>query len=88
MTYRIHARLNSATPSLQICDASSGSVRMAWECPSTMDHHNEEESLLKAMEREEAIHDLFRRLFLITTEQYLKSDAGSSKITSSSSAKP
>ncbi|WP_192035582.1 hypothetical protein [Halomonas sp. YLGW01] len=73
MPYQIDTRLRGANPSLQIRDASSGAVRLAWEYPRHMLAESEDEELL-ALRREEAIHELFRRLFLLTTEQYLKGE--------------
>ncbi|WP_304526618.1 hypothetical protein [Halomonas sp. I5-271120] len=75
MPYQIDTRLKGANPSLQIRDSSSGSVRLAWEYPRRASSDGEDEELL-ALKREEAIHELFRRLFLLTTEQYLKGEAG------------
>lgn len=73
MSYRIKTALHGANPTLEIFDVSSGSMRMAWEYPKvTEDAENDPEIL--AMRREEAIHELFRRLFLLTTEQYLKGE--------------
>ncbi|MCH4565293.1 hypothetical protein MKP05_19520 [Halomonas sp. EGI 63088] len=74
MPYRINTGLKGANPTLQICDASSGSVRVAWEYPRRDPHLSEEELELLQFRREEAIHDLFHRLFLLTTEQYLKGE--------------
>ena len=74
MPYCINTALKGTNPVLQICDATTGSVRMAWEYPRTPDGQDEEARELLAIEREEAIHDLFRRLFLLTTEQYLKGE--------------
>lgn len=76
MTYRINTVLRGANPTLQILDASSGSVRLAWEYPRTAtDAANDDPDLL-ALEREKAVHQLFCRLFLLTTEQYLKGEIG------------
>ncbi|GAA0558134.1 hypothetical protein ACFQH5_07165 [Halomonas salifodinae] len=74
MSYRINTGLRGANPTLQICDASSGSVRLAWEYPRQDPKLSVEDRELLAMRREEAIHELFRRLFLLTTEQYLKGE--------------
>ncbi|MDI5933517.1 hypothetical protein [Halomonas kalidii] len=74
MPYRINTGLKDSNPTLQICDASSGSVRVAWEYPRRDPHLSAEELELLQLRREEAIHDLFRRLFLLTTEQYLKGE--------------
>ena len=75
MTYRINTGLrNGAQPTLQICDATTGSVRVAWEYPREPAGLSEEERELFQLRREEAVHDLFWRLFLLTTEQYLKGE--------------
>ncbi|RTQ99151.1 hypothetical protein [Halomonas nitroreducens] len=73
MAYHIKTAFRGANPILEICDISSGSVRMAWEYPR-VDSARDEDLELAAMRREEAIHELFRRLFLLTTEQYLKGE--------------
>ncbi|QJQ94144.1 MULTISPECIES: hypothetical protein [Halomonadaceae] len=70
MAYRINPS-QAALPALQICDATSGSVRMALQYPH---QEQEEDQDLLALKREEAIHNRFRRLFLRTTEQYLKGE--------------
>lgn len=82
MPYQIDTRLKGTNPCLQIRDSSSGAVRLAWEYPRHVPVESaaegaaagEDEELL-ALRREEAIHELFRRLFLLTTEQYLKGEA-------------
>nr|WP_163501261.1 hypothetical protein [Halomonas socia] len=76
MTYRINTTFKGPNPSLQVCDATSGSVRLAWQRPRRTDPLSEEQQVLLALQREEAVHDLFRRLFLLTTEQYLKGELG------------
>lgn len=73
MAYHIKTAFRGKNPILQICDVSSGSVRMAWEYPKAAADHGEDPELA-ALRREEAIHELFRRLFLLTTEQYLKGE--------------
>nr|WP_300312948.1 hypothetical protein [Halomonas sp.] len=73
MSYRIKTALHGANPTLEIFDVSSGSMRMAWEYPNVADDPDTDPELL-TMRREEAIHELFRRLFLLTTEQYLKGE--------------
>ncbi|SDL49008.1 hypothetical protein SAMN05661010_01779 [Modicisalibacter muralis] len=76
MAYRIDTVLRGVNPTLRICDATSGSVRLAWEYPRQEPNVSDEERDLLTLRREEAIHELFRRLFLLTTEQYLKGEAG------------
>ncbi|MBD3898360.1 hypothetical protein IEI94_21110 [Halomonas sp. ML-15] len=75
MTNNTNTSFKAPNPSLQICDATSCSVRMAWE-HSRQAPLSEEQQMLQALQREEAAHDLVRRRFLLTTEQYLKSDLG------------
>ncbi|KXS36364.1 MAG: hypothetical protein AWU55_3009 [Halomonadaceae bacterium T82-2] len=77
MTYRIHSTLHGANPCLEILDASSGSVRLAWEYPRQPAGGEATDPDLLAMERERAVHQLFCRLFLLTTEQYLKGEIAS-----------
>ena len=74
MTYNTNTPLKGPTPSLQVCDATSGSVRLAWQRPCRADLLSEEQQVLLALQREEAAHDLVRRRFLLTTEQYLKGE--------------
>ncbi|EPC00309.1 hypothetical protein L861_07375 [Litchfieldella anticariensis FP35 = DSM 16096] len=74
MPYRINTGLKGTNPTLQICDASSGAVRLAWEYPRQDPALSEEDRELLTLRREEAIHELFRRLFMLTTEQYLKGE--------------
>ncbi|GAB2786356.1 hypothetical protein GCM10027040_10540 [Halomonas shantousis] len=74
MTYRINTGLKGTNPTLQIFDATSGSVRLAWEYPKHDPTLADEDPDLLAERREAAIHQLFCRLFLLTTEQYLKGE--------------
>ena len=76
MSYRIDTALRGTSPTLRICDTTSGSVRLAWEYPKQESDLSEEERELLTLRREEAIHELFRQLFLLTTEQYLKGEHG------------
>ena len=75
MSYRIKTALHGANPTLEIFDVSSGSMRMAWEYPKEVGSE-EKDPELASLRREEAIRELFRRLFLLTTEQYLKGELG------------
>lgn len=79
MAFQISSGLRGANPTLQIFDSTSGSVRLAWEYPRHDPELSETDRELLQMKREEAIHQLFCKLFLLTTEQYLKG-----KITDSS----
>ncbi|MCE8035772.1 hypothetical protein EKK97_02105 [Billgrantia tianxiuensis] len=72
MTYRTNTA--SSRPTLQICDATSGSVRLAREYPRHDTTLSQEEFELLQLYREEARHDLFRRSFLLTSERYLKGE--------------
>ncbi|WP_111415462.1 hypothetical protein [Billgrantia lactosivorans] len=65
---------NAASPTLQICDATPGSVRLARSYPRQDAGLSEEEWALLQLRREEAIHELFRRSFLLTSERYLKGE--------------
>ncbi|WP_290652981.1 hypothetical protein [Aquisalimonas sp.] len=75
MPYQVIAQLNGRNPVLQIRDTSSNQMRLVWEYrkPSELGESVSGE-LLADLEREEALHDLFRRLFLLTTEQYLRGE--------------
>ncbi len=74
MPYCFSTANRGANPSLQICDATSGSVRLAGIYPRQDTCLSEEEWALLQLRREEAIHDLFRRSFLLTSERYLKGE--------------
>lgn len=63
MSYRLQARLNGRNPRLEVHDADSGAVRLVWE-------HRRSETDPTAQEL--AIDELFRRLFLLTTEDRLR----------------
>jgi len=68
MSYRIAASLREGNPRLEVLDAETGRLRLAWEYP-------------KARRREAgdaAVDELFRRLFLLTTEDYLRGRTGRS----------
>ncbi|MBB3140508.1 hypothetical protein [Halomonas organivorans] len=70
MAYHIQAASRGATPTLQICDVSACSVRMAWEpCVASGD----EDPDLAELRRDEAIAEHLRS-FLRTTERYLKGE--------------
>ncbi|QFT83525.1 hypothetical protein FIU88_00905 [Halomonas sp. THAF12] len=72
MAYHIRAASRGTTPSLQICDVSACSVRMAWQ-PCMASGKEEDEAELDALRRDEAIAEHLRR-FLRTTERYLKGE--------------
>lgn len=62
MSYRIDASLRHGNPRLEVLDAHSGRLRLAWEYPKH-DRHQAGDA---------AVDELFRRLFLLTTEDYLR----------------
>ncbi|MEC9484021.1 MAG: hypothetical protein UMU75_12010 [Halomonas sp.] len=72
MSCRNSHRANLTHPALQILDSSTGSVRLARECPRSDSGLSDEERDLLHLQREQDVHDHFTRLFLLTTEQYLK----------------
>ncbi|WP_043531477.1 hypothetical protein [Litchfieldella xinjiangensis] len=76
MAYCSESRPSRATPALQICDTSSVAVRLAWEASRDATQLSDDEQLLQALQREEAVHDMFRRRFLRITERYLKGELG------------
>lgn len=76
MPYDANTGPKGASPMLQVCDATSGSVRVAWETSREPPAMTEEERELWALRREEAIHGLFRRLFPLTAERYLCGELG------------
>lgn len=72
MHYRIEAYLVDGNPRLQIKEAESEAVRLVWDCPQCPDEERgSERELGQSLETEEALHKLFRKLFLLTTAQYL-----------------
>lgn len=70
MSYQIEAGYREGRPYLQVREADSGSVRLAWEYPTVTPVEDSE--LARTLAVDEAIHSLFKRLFLLTTEQYLR----------------
>ena len=72
MHYRIEAHLVHGNPRLQIKEAESGTVRLVWDYPKSPEAGMEpERELAQSLATEEALHKLFRELFLLTTAQYL-----------------
>lgn len=67
MSYRIDARLNGRHPRLEVQDANSGSVRLAWEYRPPANDDPE-----RGLRAEAAIDELFHQLFLLTTADYLR----------------
>ncbi|MGC3872107.1 hypothetical protein ACPF7Z_02420 [Halomonas sp. GXIMD04776] len=84
MPYRIKTQFKGPNPTLQICDASSGSVRLAWEYPRQECSSQQIDPDVLALKQEEAVHNLFRRLFLLTTEQYLKGETMRTEVSANS----
>ncbi|MGQ4880513.1 hypothetical protein ACOJCM_18275 [Billgrantia sp. LNSP4103-1] len=74
MPYRIPSPRRGANPTLQVCDATASSVRLACQSLNPNPSLSEEERELLQLRREEVAHDLFRRLFLRTSERYLKGE--------------
>ncbi|SEO73747.1 hypothetical protein [Aquisalimonas asiatica] len=75
MPYQVIAQLNGRNPVLQIKDTSSNELRLVWEYRKPYEPEDPEKGeLLAELEREEALHDLFHRLFLLTAEQYLRGE--------------
>jgi len=74
MSYFTHTAIRGATPALQICGATSCSVRLAREYPRHDTALSQEEFELLQLHREEARHELFRRSFMLTSERYLKGE--------------
>lgn len=62
MSYRIAASLRHGNPRLEVTDADTGRLRLAWEYPKTRPQQA----------GDAAVGELFRRLFLLTTEDYLR----------------
>ncbi|PWG62487.1 hypothetical protein [Sediminicurvatus halobius] len=67
MSYRIAASLHRGNPRLEVVDAHSGRLRLAWEYPKARRRHAGDGA-------DAAVEELFRRLFLLTTEDYLRGD--------------
>lgn len=73
MRYRIDAFLVHGNPRLQLKDAESGTVRLVWDYPKphAAERGASEQEFAHSLATEEALHKLFRKLFLLTTAQYL-----------------
>ncbi len=71
MGYHIDARLEDGQPRLEVQDAATRSIRLVWE-----PRRSRTENPRTPLEAEVAIDELFRRLFLLTTEDYLKHRRG------------
>ena len=67
MSYHIEARLNGRNPRLEVHDAESGAVRLLWEYPKA-----EADATSAQLAGDSAIDELFRKLFLLTTEAHLR----------------
>lgn len=70
MSYRIDARLIGGRPTLEILDADSGALRMAWISP---------ESDLPS-DTDSSVRELFRDLFLLCTADRLRERARALKL--------
>lgn len=79
MSYQIETGLHGMNPYLKMRDARSGAVRLLWEYPkqAVVDADPDLAQLLA----EEAVHQFFSRLFLLTVQQRLQpgSRAGATK---------
>ncbi|NLO81121.1 MAG: hypothetical protein GX093_12605 [Xanthomonadaceae bacterium] len=71
MGYRINARATHGRPCLEIRDASTGAVRLLWQHPAATRNDPPEDPLARALLAEEALHSLFRELFLLTAKDRL-----------------
>jgi hypothetical protein len=76
MPYQVIAQLNDRNPVLQIRDVASNRVCLRWEYqkqPQSARGHNEA-AVAPDDDGDDPLHDLFRQLFLLTTEQYLRGE--------------
>lgn len=73
MPYRNEVYMVHGTPRLQIDDAEFGTVRLVWDYPKppAAGVGGSVRELAQSLATEEALHQLFRKLFLSTTAQYL-----------------
>lgn len=77
MPYQVIAQLNDRNPVLQIRDVASNRVCLRWEyqkLPQSRQEYNEAAVAADDDGGDDALHDLFRQLFLLTTEQYLRGE--------------
>lgn len=74
MSYDIRAGYRYGQPFLQIRDAHSGALRLLWECPRCSDP---EDAQARELALEEALHKLFKRLFLLSAAKELTPSASS-----------
>jgi hypothetical protein len=72
MGYKIEAGVRSGHRYLQIRDIQSDAVRLIWRHP-TPPALTPDDPLVRALAAEEALHGLFKRLFLLATVQRLNS---------------
>jgi hypothetical protein len=68
MAYQIEARTQDGHPYLEIRDIDSGAVRLAWRHPAP-DQTLPDDPIVRALVAEEALHHLFKRLFLLAAGQ-------------------
>lgn len=71
MGYQINARAPQGCPCLEIRDAASGAIRLLWQHPTTAPSAPED-PLARALLAEEALHNLFRQLFLLNAKDRLR----------------
>lgn len=74
MSYDIDAHIRNGRPNLRIRDASTGSVRLTWDCPAAGKDAASDAEMLQRLALEEAVHDLFKKLFLMTSARYLREE--------------
>lgn len=74
MANSLNAAFKGLNPTVQVFDATQGSIRMARLPSRKLPAMSEEEQELASLHGEEAIHDRFRKLFMLISEQYLKSE--------------
>ena len=70
MSYQIETGLHGMNPYLKMRDAHSGAVRLMWEYPKQAVTDADPE--LARLLAEEAVHQFFSRLFLLTVQQRLQ----------------
>ena len=68
MAYQIEASTQDGRPYLEIRDVESGAVRLAWRHPAP-DQALPDDPLVRALVAEDALHGLFKRLFLLAAGQ-------------------
>lgn len=70
MAYQIEACTQDGHPYLEIRDIESGAIRLAWRHPAP-DQTLPDDPIVRALVAEEALHCLFKRLFLLAAGQQI-----------------